>query len=134
PLLVSAANVAVRARGHGLAGVDRPSRRLKWPLSRLAGEVIALQYVIQQSMPRRVRLVKTPSGTRAHPVVFSPHCWQGCLGQICEDVGAEDFGGVAGVFGAGGIVCIGALVGGATPSLMTLISAVDTVLPEPEPI
>src|SRR5438874_9502263 len=33
-------------------------------------------------MPRRVRLVKTLSGTRAQPVVFSPHCWQGCLGQV----------------------------------------------------
>src|SRR3989475_5150224 len=35
-------------------------------------------------MPRRVRLVKTLSGTRAQPVVFSPHCWQGCLGQVCR--------------------------------------------------
>src|SRR2546428_6278009 len=38
-------------------------------------------------MPRRVRLVKTLSGTRAQPVVFSPHCWQGCLGQVCTFFG-----------------------------------------------
>src|SRR5437879_2089727 len=49
-LLVRAANVAVRAHAHGLASVDRPSRRLTMAtVTTLWRGNITLQYVIQHS-------------------------------------------------------------------------------------